>query len=167
MENEKQILLTKEGEKQLRAELNNLINNVRPEVIEELKEARAQGDLSENADYDAARNRQAEIESRILEIESLLNHVKIIKKTNSNNINSSKKIKLGSEVIYVKMDHKLKLLDKKNTIKIVGAIEADPFKGLISNESPLAKAIMNKTINDIVEVKTTKSIYKLKIKEIN
>ncbi len=163
MENDKKILLTKEGEKNLRDELNHLINKVRPEVIQELKEARAQGDLSENADYDAARNRQAEVEARIQEIESSLNHVKIIRKS----IKNPEKIKLGSEVVYAKLDHKLKIFDKKQKIKIVGAVEADPFKGLVSNESPIAKAIINKTIGDIVEVKTIKLTYKLKIISID
>lgn len=78
-----EILLTKEGIKDLQEELDNLINVIRPEVIEELKEARAQGDLSENADYDAARNRQAEVEGRIKEIESLLTKAKEIKEVKS------------------------------------------------------------------------------------
>lgn len=76
-ENEEQIL-TKEGKRQLEQELHHLINEVRPEVIEELKAARAQGDLSENADYDAARTRQADVEGEIKRIEALLNNCRVI-----------------------------------------------------------------------------------------
>lgn len=96
--NEK-ILLTKEGIKDLQEELDNLINIIRPAVIEELKEARAQGDLSENADYDAARNRQAEVEGRIKEIESLLTKAKEIKEVKS----KTGIIKLGSKVTFTNL----------------------------------------------------------------
>ncbi len=153
------ILLTKSGEKKLREELKNLIDIVRPEVIQELKEARAQGDLSENADYDAARNRQAEVEGRIREIEDSLSHIKIIKEKDVNR--SQKKIKLGSNVTYVKYEKGK--ISKKMKVKIVGIVESDPEKQIISNESPLAKAIIGKTIGDSVEIKTPKKTYKIKI----
>ncbi len=159
--NENKVLLTKEGEKKLQDELSNLINIIRPEVIKELKEARSQGDLSENADYDAARNRQAEVEGRIREIEDYLSHVKIIKHSNTNK-NIKERIKLGSVIHYQKMNKKHELLSK-HTIKIVGAVEANPFKNTISNESPFAMAIMNHINLDIVEIKTDKSNYKIKI----
>ncbi len=149
-----EILLTKEGIKDLQEELDNLINVVRPEVIEELKEARAQGDLSENADYDAARNRQAEVEGRIKEIESLLTKAKEIKEVKS----KTGIIKLGSTVTFTNL-----LINKKYELKIVGVVEANPFENTISNESPIAKAIIGKKVGDLVEIKEIQEPYKVKI----
>ncbi|WP_338988767.1 MULTISPECIES: transcription elongation factor GreA [unclassified Spiroplasma] len=149
-----EILLTKEGIKDLQEELDNLINVIRPEVIEELKEARAQGDLSENADYDAARNRQAEVEGRIKEIESLLTKAKEIKEVKS----KTGIIKLGSTVTFTNL-----LINKKYELKIVGAVESNPFKNTISNESPIAKAIIGKKAGDLVEIKGIQEPYKVKI----
>ena len=160
MNDDNKILITKEGEKTLRSELNNLINVVRPQVIEELKEARAQGDLSENADYDAARNRQAEVEGRVKQIEDSLHNVKIIRENHSSKM--KKKVKLGSIVVYSKINNKA-LFNKNREVKIVGTVEANPLIGTISNESPLAKGIFNKSIGDIVEIKTPRLAYKLKI----
>ncbi|MFW4371305.1 MAG: transcription elongation factor GreA [Spiroplasma sp. hy2] len=149
-----EILLTKEGIKDLQKELDNLINVIRPEVIEELKEARAQGDLSENADYDAARNRQAEVEGRIKEIESLLTKAKEIKEVKS----KTGIIKLGSTVTFTNL-----LINKKYELKIVGAVEANPFENTISNESPIAKVIIGKKVGDLVEIKGIQEPYKVKI----
>ncbi|WP_374696674.1 transcription elongation factor GreA [Spiroplasma endosymbiont of Polydrusus formosus] len=149
-----EILLTKEGIKDLQEELDNLINVVRPEVIEELKEARAQGDLSENADYDAARNRQAEVEGRIKEIESLLTKAKEIKEVKS----KTGIIKLGSTVTFTNL-----LINKKYELKIVGVVEANPFENTISNESPIAKAIIGKKGGDLIEIKGIQEPYKVKI----
>ena len=160
MNDDNKNLITKEGEKKLRDELNNLINVIRPQVIEELKEARAQGDLSENADYDAARNRQAEVEGRVRQIEDSLHNVKIIRENHNNKM--KEKVKLGSIVVYSKIDDK-SLFSKNKEVKIVGAVEANPLIGTISNESPLAKAIFYKSIGDIAEVKTPRLVYKLKI----
>ncbi|WP_338985400.1 transcription elongation factor GreA [Spiroplasma endosymbiont of Diplazon laetatorius] len=154
---DKDIILTAEGLQELKDELAHLINNVRPQVIEELVEARAQGDLSENADYDAARNRQAEVEARIKEVEAMLSKAKIIEDTNSKN----KEVKIGSQVTFTSQKTK-----KDMTVKIVGAIEADPFENKISNESPLAKAMMGKVVGDSVEVRELKEPYKITIKEI-
>ncbi|WP_422397910.1 transcription elongation factor GreA [Spiroplasma endosymbiont of Cantharis nigra] len=154
---DKDIILTAEGLKELKEELTHLINNIRPQVIEELVEARAQGDLSENADYDAARNRQAEVEARIKEVEAMLSKAKIIKDSNSKN----KEVKIGSQVTFTSQKTK-----KEMTVKIVGAIEADPFENKISNESPLAKAMMGKVVGDSVEVRELKEPYKITIKDI-
>ena len=96
-ENEEQIL-TKEGKRQLEQELHHLINEVRPEVIEELKAARAQGDLSENADYDAARTRQADVEGEIKRIEALLNNCRVIDE--DDNTGNEKVVKIGSTVTF-------------------------------------------------------------------
>ncbi|QHX36458.1 transcription elongation factor GreA [Spiroplasma sp. BIUS-1] len=154
---DKDIILTAEGLQELKDELANLINNVRPQVIEELVEARAQGDLSENADYDAARNRQAEVEARIKEVEAMLSKAKIIEDSNSKN----KEVKIGSQVTFTSQKTK-----KDMSVKIVGAIEADPFENKISNESPLAKAMLGKVVGDSVEVRELKEPYKITIKEI-
>lgn len=157
MDIKQKILLTKEGIKDLKKELFNLINYVRPNVIEELKEAREQGDLSENADYDAARNRQAEVEGRIKEIESLLIKAKEIKETKS----KTGIIKLGSKIDFTNLT-----INVKNTIKIVGIVESNPFENTVSNESPIAQAILGKKIGDIIEIKGIQNPYKIIINNV-
>ena len=145
MAEKEKISLTKAGKEQLEKELSHLVNEVRPQVIVELQEARAQGDLSENADYDAARKKQAEVEGRIKEIEYILQNAVIAdeKVTGYKNV-----VKLGSKVT---------ILDESDGIvsvyDIVGSIEADPFLGKISNESPLAMAILGKKKGDGVTIK--------------
>ena len=135
--------LTKAGYKKLEDELRDLIDNKREENKIQLAEARAQGDLSENADYDAARNKQAEIEARIKEIENILNNCEIIADTKGGN-----KVALGSTVT-------LKFVEKnaEKTYMIVGTIEADPFNGKISNACALGEAIVGKSVGDVVEIK--------------
>ncbi len=135
--------LTKAGYKKLEDELRDLIDNKREENKIQLAEARAQGDLSENADYDAARNKQAEIEARIKEIENILNNCEIISDSKTNN-----KVALGSTVT-------LKFVEKneEKTYMIVGTIEADPFNGKISNACALGEAIVGKTVGDVIEIK--------------
>jgi len=155
---DKEIILTNEGLQELKENLHHLLNVVRPQVIQELVEARAQGDLSENADYDAARNRQAEVEARIKDIETMLSKVKIIDEKGK----KVSGVKIGSTVKL----HNLKTT-KEFTIKIVGVIEADPFENKISNESPLAKAIIGHDIDKILEVRDLKEPYKVKIISIN
>ncbi|MDO4414748.1 MAG: transcription elongation factor GreA [Erysipelotrichaceae bacterium] len=140
------IYVTEEGLQKLRDEYNNLVHVVREEVKSELAEARSLGDLSENADYDAARDKQARVESRISELESMLNHYEIIDPTKS----SKKVVSIGSTV-------RIEFLDTKEEAEytIVGSTEADPLNGKLSNETPLAQAIMNSRAGDtrLVEVK--------------
>ena len=145
--------LTKEGKAKLEAELRHLIDVDREEVKAQLKEARAQGDLSENADYDAARARQAEVEGRITEIENILANAEIIAEKKGD----SKKVGLGStvEVEYLE-------LGKKGTYTIVGSVESDPFQGKISNDCPLGAALIGKKEGDIIDVKGNKP-YQVKI----
>ena len=152
---EKKIYLTEEGLKELKEELNELINVKRPENIQAIKEARALGDLSENADYDAAKNDQAEIEGRIKRIEKMLENVEIIEKVNTDVVS------LGTTVSIKYCDD-----DEEDEYQIVGSQEADPFMSKISNESPIAKAIMNKKVGDIVEVESPNGAYKIEITEI-
>lgn len=149
------IELTKEGAEKLEKELRHLIDIDRPECIEALQAARAQGDLSENADYDAARTKQAEIEGRIKEIENILANVKIISEKSK-----AKGVVLGSTVT-------VKDLTDNSTASytIVGTVEANPLKGLISNVSPLGRALVDKNVGDVVSVHAIKE-YKVEILKI-
>ena len=136
--------LTEEGLKNLQDELYQLKNVERVKNITALQEARAQGDLSENADYDAARDQQAQIAARIATIEKILKNYEIIK-DGANNLGKWVKIEF------------LDLEDEDEPIqiyKIVGTLEADPLRQLISNESPLGLAIVNHHAGDKVYVKT-------------
>ena len=134
--------LTKQGHLNLINELEKLKDVDRKENLEALKDARAQGDLSENADYDAARDEQARIEERIKEIEGILKNFEIIKEDTSNKVNIGKTIiiKVGD------MD--------ETTYTIVGSLEADPLNGKISNESPIGKGIIGSKKGQIIKIKT-------------
>lgn len=135
--------LTKEGVSKLRAELDELKDIKRPEVLRQLQEARAQGDLSENADYDAAREAQARTEARIKEIENILENAKIIKVTSSDDkVNIGKTVKIN----FVERQ-------KQATYKLVGTIEANPALNMISIESPVGKAIIGLSVGERVLVR--------------
>lgn len=157
MPNKKTIYLTKEGFKEIKEELDHLVNVRRPENINAIKEARALGDLSENADYDAARDEQAEIEDRIKKLEAIIDNVTIIEET------SKDKVGVGNTVTisYVDEDE-----DDTDQYKIVGSQEADPFESKISNESPIAKALMGHKVGDIVSVNSPNGSYDIKVVEI-
>ena len=148
--------LTKAGYKKLQEELQYLVNDVREEVKRQLAEARAQGDLSENADYDAARSKQAEVEGRIKEIENILANADVIEESKA----STKKVGLGSTVTIRFVDN-----GKEASYMIVGTVESDPVNGKISNSCPLGEALVGKTVGDIVEVKAIKT-YKVEILKI-
>ncbi|NCB33016.1 MAG: transcription elongation factor GreA [Erysipelotrichia bacterium] len=147
MAEENAIYVTKEGLKKLQDEYENLVHTVREEVKAELKEARSLGDLSENADYDAAREKQAQVENRISELEGMLKNYKIIDITKS----TSKVVRIGSEVTIEFMDTK-----EEATYRIVGSTEADPLNGKLSNETPLAQAVIDKKVGQTVEVNVSK-----------
>ena len=157
--NQKEVYLTQEGLDELKKELDNLINVRRPENIIAIKEARALGDLSENAEYDAARNEQAQIEARIKTVEKMLENVKIITKADTS------KVSLGTTVAikYVDDDDD----DEGDEYKIVGSQEADPFESKISNESPIAKALLGHKVGDTVSVESPNGSYEIKEIEIN
>ncbi len=157
MNNKKPILLTKEGYEEIKEELNDLINVKRPANIEAIKEARALGDLSENADYDAARNEQAEIEAKIKKLETILENVQIIESV------STDEVGVGTTVKIAYIDDE----DDIDQYKIVGSQEADPFESKISNESPIAKALMGHKVGDIVSVESPNGSYEVKVIEIN
>lgn len=131
MDNKKYYELTEEGRLNLEREKQHLIDVDRPNNIKALQDARSQGDLSENADYDAAREEQSRIEARIAEITEILKNVKIITKDSSNRVTTGKNVTIE----FIGMN-------KTESYDIVGTIEADPFEHKISNESPLGKAIM-------------------------
>lgn len=137
--------VTLEGLEELKNELNHLIHEERPEVIEDLKAARAQGDLSENADYDAARDRQARVEARIRELESIISNVVII--NDQDKKVRTKVVKLGSTVVIRDME-----FNREDTYTIVGSVEADPANGKLSNVTPLANAILEHKVNEICDV---------------
>ena len=149
--------LTKAGYKKLQEELKYLVDEAREEVKRQLAEARAQGDLSENADYDAARGKQAEVEGRIKEIENILANADIIEESKT----STKKVGLGSTVTIRYID----LNRNDESFMIVGTVESDPMNGKISNSCTLGEALVGKTVGDIVEVKAAKT-YKVEILKI-
>ncbi len=154
MEQEK-VLLTQEGYEEYNRELDYLINVARPQVTKEVGEAKKQGDLSENADYDAARKKQGEIESRIDELQYALEHAEIIRSTGSKSI-----VSVGSTVELLSLDENV-----TDVYTIVGTAEADPLKGKISNECLLAQAILNHKVGDEVLVKVN-TPYMVKIVKI-
>ena len=151
----KETYLTEEGLKSIEEELNYLKTEKRPEVINALKEARALGDLSENAEYDAARAEQATVEAKIVELEQMIEHAVIIKEVKTD------KVSIGNNV-------KIEYVEDKETeeYSIVGSKEADPFNNRISNESPIGSALLGKKKNDIVEIKVPVGIVKYKILSI-
>ena len=151
----KDIIITQEGLDKLNAEYRNLIDVERPQVIEALQNARAMGDLSENADYDAARNRQAEIEGRIHEIENILANAKVVE------AGKTKTINISNVVTFEDLTDNSQL-----TVKIVSSIESDPLSDpeniKISNECPLGAALIGHKVGDEVTVKASPD-YKVRI----
>lgn len=155
MENESK-LLTAEGYKQLQDELEYLKVTARKDIAEKIKEARAQGDLSENAEYDAAKDEQRDIEARIEEIELILKHAVVVKEdANDDHIN------LGSTVTILDLEE-----DEEMTYQIVGSSEANSLKGKISNESPVGKALMGREVGDTVTVETGAGSFDYKILKV-
>lgn len=154
------ILLTKEKEAEIKKELERLIHEERPKVIKAIQEAREQGDLSENADYDAAKNRQAEIEARIKEYENILNFAEIIDDKASKK--SANRVKVGTKVKILDLSD-----DETYEYAIVGEVEADPDQNKISNVSPLAMAVLDHEEGQVVEIKGVEKPYKVKILKIS
>ena len=138
---EKKIRLTDDGLKKLQDELENLKTTGRKEIAEKIKIARGYGDLSENSEYDEAKNEQAKIEARIVEIEAMLKNVEIIADVKG----SSKTVMLGSKVKILDVE-----FEEEATYRIVGSAEADPNEGLISDESPVGKALLGHKVGDTV-----------------
>lgn len=156
MTEKKKTYLTEDGLEELKKELEYLKTEKRPDVINALKEARALGDLSENAEYDAARTEQAEVENKISEIEAMLENAELIKDVNTN------KVSIGTTVTLKYVED-----DETDTYTIVGSKEADPFANKISNESPLAKAIIGAKKGQYVMVDSPNGKYQVEILEIS
>ena len=156
MADKKELYLTEEGLDEIKKELEELKIVKRPEVISALKDARAQGDLSENAEYDAARTEQAVVEARIKDLETMIERAIVITKTDSDTVT------VGSKVTIEYVDD-----NETEQYLIVGSQEADPFTNKISNESPIAKAIIGKKENDIVSVDSPNGTYDVKIVKID
>ena len=151
---QKEFFLTSEGYLELETELNYLKTDKRKEVLSSLKEARALGDLSENAEYDSAREKQGKLEARIKEVEYILEHATIIDDGGSD----KDVVNIGCTVtLQYEGD------DEVEEYRIVGSQEADPFNNKISNESPIAAAILNKKVGETVEVTSPQGVYNVKI----
>ena len=148
----KELYLTKEELDEIKKELDELKLVKRPEVISALKDARAQGDLSENAEYDAARTEQAIVEARIKDLEVMVENAVVITKADTD------KVAIGAKVTIEYVGD-----DDTEEYSIVGSQEADPFTNKISNESPIAKAIMNKKAGEVVTVESPNGTYDVKI----
>ena len=151
----KEIYLTASGLKEIQDELDELKNVKRPEVITALKEARALGDLSENAEYDAARTEHALVENRIQELEAMIENVVLIENVDTD------KVSIGTTVTIEYVGD-----NDTEAYSIVGSKEADPFNNKISNESPIAQAIMGKKTGDVVSVDSPNGKYDVKILKI-
>ncbi|MEA4988443.1 MAG: transcription elongation factor GreA [Anaerovorax sp.] len=152
-----EILLTKEGYDKIVAEHEELVSVRRAEVAERIKEAISYGDISENSEYDAAKNEQAELEEKILKLENMIRKGKII--------NDSE---LTGEHVNLGLKVKVKDLDEGEVMEfsIVGSTEADPFEGRISNESKVGKALLGKAVGDVAEVQAEIGLIRYKILEI-
>ena len=154
---EKKNLLTYEGLKALEDELHDLKVNRRKEVAGKIKEAREQGDLSENAEYDAAKDEQRHIEARIEQIEKILKNAEVVVEDEVD----LDKINIGCQVKILDIEYSEEL-----DYKIVGSTEANSLKGKISNESPVGKALIGHKVGDTVEVETPAGVFAYKILEI-
>ena len=155
---DKQTVLTSEGLKKLEAELDELRTKKRKDVANKIKLAVAYGDLSENSEYDEAKNEQAMIEDRILQIESMLKNVKLVDSSDlSNDL-----VQIGSKVQIDDLTY-----DEVLDYRIVGSVEANPNEGKISDESPVGKSLLGHKVGDLVEVQTPGGKLKLKILKIS
>ena len=150
--------MTAEGAAELKEELTKLKSEERPKITLAIKEAREKGDLKENAEYHAAREQQSFMEGRIKDIESKLSNAEII---NIKNIPNSGKIIFGSTVILVNLND-----NKKVSYKLVGEDEADLKKGKISITSPLARSLIGKEQDDVIELKMPNGVFEYEISKI-
>ncbi len=157
MAQEKVFPMTQAGKQKLEQELEHLKTVVRKEVVERIKIARSFGDLSENSEYDAAKDEQAFVEGRITTIENMIRNARII----SEDELSKDAVSLGNSVTFVELPE-----GDEETYTIVGSAEADPFEGKISNDSPIAKSLLGRKVGDQVTVQTPGGEMKVKIIEI-
>ncbi|WP_130808059.1 transcription elongation factor GreA [Senegalia massiliensis] len=158
MAQNKKVVLTVEGLKKIEAELEQLKTVRRKEVAERIKTAIAFGDLSENSEYDEAKNEQAQVEERIFKLENMVRNAEIIDDEDI----SLEVISVGSKVKVLDME-----FDEEVVYSIVGSAEADPYDGKISNESPVGDALLGKEVGEVVEVQVPDGIIKYKVLEIS
>lgn len=154
---DKKNILTYEGLQKLESEIQNLKVVKRKEVAQKIKEAREQGDLSENAEYDAAKDEQRDIETRIEQIEKILKNAEVVVEEEVD----LDKINIGCRVRIMDME-----FNEEFEYKLVGSTEANSLKGKISNESPVGKALIGCVVGDVVEVDTHVGLLKYKVLEI-
>ena len=155
---DKKNILTYEGLKKLEDELENLKVVRRKEVSQKIKEAREQGDLSENAEYDAAKDEQRDIEARIEELEKILKNAEVVVEEEAD----LDKVSIGCSVKILDCE-----FDEELEYKIVGSNEANSLKGKISNESPVGKALLGKQVGDTVTVETPAGEFSYKVLSIH
>ncbi len=153
----KRNILTYEGLQKLEQELENLKVVKRKEISQKIKEAREQGDLSENAEYDAAKDEQRDIEARIEQIEGILKNAEVV----SDDEIDSDRVSVGSKVKILDVE-----FDEEMEYKIVGSTEANSLKGMISNESPVGKALIGASVGDTVKVETEAGELEYKVLDI-
>lgn len=156
-----QTLITKEGLKKLKEELDTLKTARRQEVAQRLKEAISYGDLSENSEYEEAKNEQAFVEGRILELEAKIKNAKIISEKKSDA--KSKEIDIGSTVV---LQNKTEGTDEPERYTIVGSTEADPLDQKISNESPIGRSLLGRHKGDLVEIQSPSGIIKYEVLQV-
>lgn len=157
MATEKSYYMTQEGQEKLEEELDHLKSARRQEVVERIKEARGFGDLSENSEYDAAKEEQAFVESRINQVEKMIRNAVIIENDNDNpNI-----VALGKSITFIELPD-----GDEETYQIVGSAEADPFEGKISNDSPIAKSLLGQEVGNEVSVATPGGDMQVKITKV-
>lgn len=154
---EKKNILTYEGLRKYEEELHDLKVVKRKEVAQKIKEAREQGDLSENAEYDAAKDEQRDIELRIEELEKLLKNAEVVVEDEID----LEKINVGCKVKVFEIDE-----DEEMEFRIVGSTEANSLQNKISNESPVGRALLGRKVGDIVDVETQVGVIQYKILEI-
>ena len=157
MAEEKKHYMTAEGKQKLEQELEYLKTERRKQVVERIKIARSYGDLSENSEYDAAKDEQAFVESRIQQIEQMIRNAIIIEEDSSNpNV-----VNIGKSVTFKELPD-----GEEETYTIVGSAESDPFEGKISNDSPMAKSLIGKSVGDEVVVPTPGGELRVKILKV-
>ncbi|ASI35924.1 MULTISPECIES: transcription elongation factor GreA [Exiguobacterium] len=154
---EKQYYMTLDGKAKIENELNELKSVRRKEVVENIKIARSFGDLSENAEYDSAKEEQAMVEGRIAQLEEMLRNVAII----SEEEKDISVVSIGTTVTFLILED-----DEEETYTIVGSAEADPFTGKISNESPIAKSLLGHSVGEKVSVQAPGGDFAVKITSI-
>lgn len=156
MTEEKTYPMTIEGKEKLEAELDELVTVKRKEVVERIKIARSFGDLSENSEYESAKDEQAFIEGRINTIQHMLQNVEII-----DNSGGNEQVRLGSTVTFKELPD-----GSEDTVTIVGKAESDPFEGKISNETPIAIGLLNKKVGEEVTIETPAGTMTVEVVEI-